>query len=114
MARAAEPHRRDLSADCRHLWPVRGVPALSGPVVYVAVGFGRVQYVGQTRDLLSRRIARHLREPAKAQSWAYVAAIALSENVPLLVVDALEAKARRLLDPQMGSAWPRERGVPQR
>ncbi len=81
---------------------------MRGPMVYVVMSsHHHVVYVGQTTTSLRQRFRTHLRDPAKAGKFEYVAALRFNPSVPGHYLDAAERMAHIVMAPEMGSGRPR-------
>lgn len=84
---------------------LRGLPTITGPMIYAVPEGATWFYVGQTRKLLATRLGQHLSDPYRASLWPAVMAIQLHADVTAMRLDELEHAGRDILKPVMGSRW---------
>lgn len=84
----------------------------SGPAIYGCLGHGAWQYVGQTVQPVAARLRGHghdgnaTRRTAKCAAWRGLC-VALLDPRSAAELDRVERLARDVLQPRMGSRWPR-------
>lgn len=83
----------------------RGLPTLTGPMIYAVPEGAGWFYVGQTRKALAARLRQHLSDPYRASLWPAVMAIPLHSDVTAMRLDELEHAGSDILKPVMGSRW---------